>query len=98
METLPDHDVTLEQCVEYGQQVKEREVKDRKTGKRVKKKYCEMFLLETATTANTDRGASGSPLLNADGEVIGVVNMVFGEVAWSYAVPLAHLKRFLNSE
>lgn len=50
-----------------------------------------------ATTVPTDGGASGSPLLNKHGEVVGVVMATAGNISWGEAVPLRHLKKFLEN-
>jgi S1-C subfamily serine protease len=49
------------------------------------------------TTIQADRGASGSPVLNDRGQVVGVLYAVTGTLAWSIAVPLEDLKSFLNN-
>jgi len=48
------------------------------------------------TTANTDAGGSGSPILNKYEEVVGMVMIVAGNIAWGQGVPLSALKEFLN--
>lgn len=40
-------------------------------------------------------GASGSPLLDADGKLLGVVFLYEKESKWGFAVPLDEIKRFL---
>ena len=48
------------------------------------------------TTVLSGQGASGSPLLNEDMEVIGVVNYIYGDNAYAGAVPLEDLLDFLS--
>ena len=48
------------------------------------------------TTANTDAGGSGSPMLNDEEEVVGMVMVCAGNIAWGQGVPLDALKEFLN--
>jgi S1-C subfamily serine protease len=48
------------------------------------------------TTANTDAGGSGSPMLNEKEEVVGMVMVTAGNIAWGQGVPLDALKEFLN--
>lgn len=67
-------------------------------GKPKKLKVCLMSVVTESTTVQSDRGASGSPLLNAKGEVVGVVMAVGGGVSWTKAVPLQALKKFINSQ
>jgi hypothetical protein len=43
-----------------------------------------------------DRGASGSPLLDQHGDVIGVLSIGMGMNAWAGGVPLKELKEFLG--
>lgn len=47
-------------------------------------------------TANTLHGNSGGPLLNSDGELVGVVDAMSGELGINYAIPLESLKEFLE--
>lgn len=67
-------------------------------GKPKKLKVCLMSVVTESTTVQSDRGASGSPLLNTKGEVVGVVMAVGGGVSWTKAVPLQALKKFINSQ
>lgn len=47
-------------------------------------------------TANTLHGNSGGPLLNSDGELVGVVDAMSGDLGINYAIPLSALVEFLN--
>jgi S1-C subfamily serine protease len=49
------------------------------------------------TTAQTDGGASGSPLLNEYGEVVGTVMLMYGNISWAATVDLPSVKRFLDA-
>jgi S1-C subfamily serine protease len=49
------------------------------------------------TTIPTDLGASGSPILNNDEEVVGMTMVMSGSVNWAYGVPLNSIKAFLDN-
>lgn len=50
------------------------------------------------TTIQSDSGGSGSPILNDDEEVIGMVMLTTGNISWAQGVPLDELKRVLESK
>jgi S1-C subfamily serine protease len=67
-------------------------------GKNVEKKQCFLRANFLFTDALGDKGQSGSPGLNADGEVIGVMSMIGGNVRpFASLVPLSSLKKFLST-
>ena len=63
---------------------------------KIKEKICTMQVKSYFTTIPADRGFSGSPLLNDDGEVIGVIMATQGNISWGTAVPLKELKKYLK--
>jgi len=48
------------------------------------------------TTIPVDKGFSGSPMLNSDGEVSGVIFAMQGNVSWGAAVDLVSLRKYLG--
>jgi hypothetical protein len=65
-------------------------------GKVYEEEVCLFVGKVLTTTANTDAGGSGSPILNKDEEVVGMVMVCVGNIAWAQGVPLEALKEFLN--
>jgi len=60
------------------------------------REYCFLRIEAMFTDAPGDKGQSGSPGFNSDGEVIGVMSMIIGEYrSFSMLVPLSALKQFL---
>lgn len=49
------------------------------------------------TTITYDQGGSGSPVVNSEGEVLGVVNIVIGRASWATAVTRSAIKDLLSS-
>jgi len=62
----------------------------------ITEKGCFLDVQGLFTTVNVDLGFSGSPLLNDKEEVIGVIMTSKGNIAWSTAVSIQELRRFLN--
>lgn len=56
---------------------------------------CIFKAIVLTTTIPTDGGASGSPILNKDDEVVGMVMLRMGSVSWAEGVPLSAIKEFL---
>jgi Trypsin-like peptidase domain len=65
-------------------------------GKHHKEQVCVFSAEGLVTTIVVDGGASGSPILNEDEEVIGMTMLRAGNVNWAQGVPLKSLKAFLN--
>lgn len=59
--------------------------------------FCTVIQDRLVTTILTDKGASGSAIVNADGEVVGVLNAA-GSVGppWALGIPLKSLKKALS--
>jgi S1-C subfamily serine protease len=50
------------------------------------------------TDALGDHGQSGSPGLNSDGEIVGVMSLINGDARpFAFLVPLKNLKEFLST-
>jgi Trypsin-like peptidase domain len=65
-------------------------------GEIIEKKICVFSAEALVTTIVVDGGASGSPIVNEDEEVIGMTMLRAGNVNWAQGVPLKNLKAFLN--
>ncbi len=65
-------------------------------GKVTTEKTCVFSAKGLVTTIVVDGGASGSPILNADEEVVGMTMIRAGNIGWDIGVPLADLKRVLS--
>jgi S1-C subfamily serine protease len=50
-----------------------------------------------ATTIPVDAGSSGSPILNINSQVVGMVMLRQGSLSWAHAVPLNMLKRIRDA-
>lgn len=48
------------------------------------------------TSVESDEGASGSPVVNEDKEVVGVISTVIGRIGYAQMVPLSYVKDFLS--
>jgi S1-C subfamily serine protease len=59
-------------------------------------KTCIFTARELVTTIPMDDGGSGSPILNADEEVVGMTMIRAGNLGWAGGVPLSDLKRVLS--
>lgn len=59
-------------------------------------KQCHLVVKSFFTTIPVDRGFSGSPMVNDDSEVVGVIMALKGNVSWGMAVPLKDLKNYLK--
>lgn len=57
---------------------------------------CIMSLRVVDTTNTTFPGNSGSPVMNAQGEVVGVMNSTDGATGWGAMVPLEYLNTILG--
>lgn len=60
------------------------------------KKICIFSAEALVTTIQIDGGASGSPILNSDEEVIGMTMARAGNINWAQGVPLNRIKNVLN--
>ena len=70
---------------------------EQKDGTILNKDYCFLRAKFMFTDATNDKGSSGSPGLNSDGEVVGVMSVVSGiRKFYAYLVPLNSLKVFLS--
>lgn len=87
--------VPLEACNKPKYFVDSMETRDREGNLGIEP-VCIIDVVTLGTTVPTDGGASGSPLLNEDAEVVGVVMATAGNISWAEAVPLDHLKKFLK--
>lgn len=95
--TNTETDIPIKQCTLPKLRIVEYKGED-ENGKQTTLKLCILYVPTAATTVQSDSGASGSPLLNTDGEVVGVVMAIGGNISWAKAVPLKTLKVFLNSQ
>lgn len=69
----------------------------RKDGKKQEEQRCIMTASFLFTDSLGEFGASGSPALNGDGEVVGVMSAITGQARpFAYLVPLNNLKKFLS--
>jgi S1-C subfamily serine protease len=85
--------VSLEECRDRPKlQIRRTKNKD---GKDVD--ICVFHGQTVVTTIVTDAGASGSPIVNEDSEVIGMVMIAAGNIPWAQGVPLSEIKRVLDS-
>lgn len=48
------------------------------------------------TTMSTDGGASGSPIVNSEGKLVGTVSMIHGANAWVISVPQEDIRKFIE--
>jgi S1-C subfamily serine protease len=89
------YDISIDKCV--GKKFIARDIQQiLPNGDKQTRKVCIFIAPMVVTTNPVDAGASGSPMLNSDEEVIGVVRATSGRVAWAYGVPLYVLKDFLS--
>jgi len=87
----------LEMCVGKKHYIKTVPIKH-KNGKIVPTKICFFKARFMFTDALGDHGQSGSPGLNGDGEVVGVMSMIDGQARpFAFLVPLSSLKEFLST-
>jgi hypothetical protein len=49
------------------------------------------------TSVQSDRGASGSPIVNRDKQVVGVLSTTIGTIGYAQMVPLSYIKDFLSN-
>lgn len=57
---------------------------------------CYMTAPRLQTSVKSDSGASGSPMINSRGEVIGVLMSVVGDIQFAQMVPLKYVRDFLS--
>ncbi len=69
---------------------------DKGNGKIETKKICVIQGMWWLGTAQSDPGGSGSPVLDLDGKIVGVLSFVRGNSSWAGGVPLDELKRLLS--
>ena len=71
---------------------------EQENGATTKEKRCFLRAKFMFTDALGDHGQSGSPGLNGDGEVVGVMSLITGNARpFAYLVPLESLREFLSS-
>jgi S1-C subfamily serine protease len=71
---------------------------EQENGETIKKTMCFLKAKFTFSDALSDHGASGSPVLDGDGDVVGVMSMIGGQARpFAIFVPLAALKEFLST-
>lgn len=85
----------LDQCKGKKFKIETHDVEQR-DGSIKAEKLCMFSAEAVVTTIQIDGGASGSPILNEDEEVIGMTMVRSGNINWAQGVPLKNLKAFLN--
>ena len=93
--SLP-YDLEPQRCIGTKYSVQTVPIKQ-KDGTKIDKQICFMSAVFMFTDALGDHGQSGSPALNKDGEVVGVMSLVNGQARpFASLVPLTYLKAFLS--
>jgi S1-C subfamily serine protease len=91
-----EYDIDLKSCIGKKFEIKTVSIKQKDEIKK-DKEVCIFSATFMFTDALGDHGQSGSPALNKDGEVVGVMSLVSGSVRpFANLVPLNSLKGFLS--
>lgn len=92
-----DYELPLNLCVGKKHYIKTVPIQQ-KNGKKINKKYCYFRAKMMFADALGEPGQSGSPGLNGDGEVVGVMSMISGQARpFAFLVPLSDLRKFLST-
>lgn len=90
-----EYDTPLEKCKGKKHEIR-RTRQQHDNGTTTVENTCWFVGTVLVTTANTDAGGSGSPILNRNEEVVAMVMVTTGNIAWGQGVPLSAIKEFLN--